>query len=77
MYFDPGFGGMFVQVLIAIIAVGGGVIFSMRKKIKNLFNKDKSGTKALDNPALQETPDDAVDMLDDTVDVLNDEKELP
>ena len=40
MYLDPGFGGMLVQVIIAIVAVGGGFVYSFRRKIRTLFSKN-------------------------------------
>ena len=63
MYLDPGFGGMLVQLIVVLAAVGGGVIFSLRKKIRNLFSRDK--TPPADFKAQEVTDDDAVDMLDD------------
>jgi hypothetical protein len=42
MYLDPGFGGMFIQVLVAIVAAGGILIFSLRRKLKALFSKNHS-----------------------------------
>jgi len=64
MYLDPGFGGMLVQVLVVVAAVGGGVLFSIRKKIRGLFSKDKtiSTSKKITTPKIE---DDAVDVLDD------------
>jgi len=44
MYLDPSFGGMLLQVLVAIAASIGVIIFGMRKKIKALFNKNKNDT---------------------------------
>ena len=41
MYLDPGFGGMLLQVIVALVAVGGAILFSMRKRIKNLFSGKK------------------------------------
>lgn len=79
MYLDPGFGGMLVQVLIAIVAVGGALIFSLRRKIRVLFSKnnesnvreasiDADASDASKNKAANS--DDAIDMLteDETVD---------
>ncbi|MCL2247746.1 MAG: hypothetical protein FWC13_00590 [Oscillospiraceae bacterium] len=63
MYLDPGFGGMLVQIIVVIAAVGGGVIFSLRKKISNLFSKNKSGPTSDIKHTI--TDDDTVDMLDD------------
>ena len=31
MYLDPGFGGILLQVVVAIIAAGGAILFSFRK----------------------------------------------
>ena len=45
MYLDPAFGGMLLQVIIAVVAVGGGLIYSFRRKIKAFFTKNKSETK--------------------------------
>ena len=62
MYLDPGFGGMLLQVIVAIAAVGGGILFSFRKKISVLFRKDiDKPKKAVSN--VSETEDDAVDVL--------------
>jgi len=67
MYLDPSFGGMLLQVLVAIAASGGAVIIGMRKKIKALFNKNKNDTNANVN-----WHDSAVDE-EDIVDMLADE----
>ena len=62
MYLDPGFGGMLLQAFVLLAAVGGGILFSLRKKIRNLFSKDNNeGPKA----DFTEIEDDAVDVLDD------------
>ena len=63
MYLDPGFGGMLVQVVVAITAVGGGVAFSFRKKIRAFFSKGNAKVLPANVPG-QSTPDDAVDVLD-------------
>ena len=64
MYLDPGFGGMLLQLIVAIAAVGGGIIFSFRKKISGLFKKgeDKPRKAAF---VASETEDDAIDVLDE------------
>ena len=64
MYLDPGFGGMLLQVIVAIAAVGGGILFSFRKKIGGLFKKDDGKTKKAIS-SISETEDDAIDVLDD------------
>jgi len=63
MYLDPSFGGMLLQVIVAIAAGGGVIIFGMRKKIKALFKK-KNDTAANVN---RQTPADGevIDMLAD------------
>ena len=69
MYLDPGFGGMLVQALVLIAAVGGAIVFSFRKKLGRLFSSRK-----MDQPQPTEGmtdfqptaagADDAIDMLD-------------
>lgn len=41
MYFDPGFGSMLIQLLVAGIAVAGAVFLSVKGKLKGLFTKNK------------------------------------
>ena len=62
MYLDPGFGGMLVQVIVAIVAVGGGLLFSFRRKIRQLFSKNKDEYQPAE---FAEVEDDAVDVLDE------------
>jgi len=62
MYLDPSFGGMLLQVLVAIAAGGGVIIFGMRKKIKALFKKNKNDTTV--NVNRQASADgEVIDML--------------
>ena len=63
MYLDPGFGGMLLQVIVVIAAVGGGILFSFRKKIRSLFSKNKKATQPINNEPVS-IDDDAVDVLD-------------
>jgi len=42
MYLDPGFGGMLLQVIVAIVAAGGAILFSFRRKISALFSGNKN-----------------------------------
>ena len=64
MYLDPGFGGMLLQVIVVIAAVGGGILFSLRRQIRNLFSKNKDTAQPINiDPAA--TGDDAVDVLDE------------
>jgi len=66
MYLDPGFGGMLLQIIIAIAAVGGGILFALRRKIKMAFSKNKNAAPPANTSKLQDTPDDAIDVLDDS-----------
>ena len=70
MYLDPGFGGMLVQILVALVAAGGAIVFAMRKKIRALFNKDK--TK---NEPASPTELNAENLEDDVIDTLSDEND--
>jgi len=77
MYLDPGFGGMLVQVLVAVVAAGGIVLFSLRRKIRALFSKNK---EAVASPATVDA--DNTDVSEgaagsdgnDVIDMLSDEK---
>ena len=42
MYLDPAFAGMLLQILLALVVVGGAIAFSMRRKIRSLFQKNKA-----------------------------------
>jgi hypothetical protein len=64
MYLDPSFGGMFLQIIVAIIAGGGAILFGMRRKIKAAFNKGKTGSAAAVNASPPST-DDVIDMMAD------------
>ena len=67
MYLDPGFGGMLLQVILAIVAVGGAILYSLRRKIRNSLIKKKDvesdrQTKAL--TTIASTNDtDVIDVL--------------
>jgi len=68
MYLDPGFGGMLLQVIVALVAVGGAILYSMRKKICNLFKKNNSDTdNSSINPSVklytENTEDDLIDTM--------------
>ena len=67
MYLDPGFGGMLIQIVVAIIAAGGAIAFSMRRKIRIMFVKDKKQDKQVNATStnVKENDDDVVDMLSD------------
>ena len=78
MYLDPGFGGMLVQVLVAIAAMGGIILFSLRRKIASLFSKNKETdtSKADADAAVSDVEggDDAVDMLSDDKEQMTNDK---
>lgn len=66
MYLDPGFGGMLLQAIVGIVAVGGAIMFSFRKKIKSMFKKNtkKENKETSSNIKLADLKEDAIDMLD-------------
>lgn len=68
MYLDPGFGGMLIQIAVALVAVGGAVIFAMRRKIKVIFSNDKS--KNIKEDAAKNSADTSAD---DAIDILSDD----
>ena len=68
MYLDPGFGGMLIQVIVAIVAAGGAMAFAMRKKISSIFSK--SGKK---DESVAPTALNSDNLEDDVVDTLSDE----
>ena len=39
MYLDPAFAGMLLQLLLALLVVGGVILFSLRRKIRQFFSK--------------------------------------
>jgi len=55
MYFDPGFGSMLIQALLATVAACGSFFFIFRGKVKSLFNK-KNAT--VENDCKQEDKKD-------------------
>ena len=65
MYLDPGFGGMLLQVLLAIIVAGGAILFSLRRKIRASFSKKNKGSDPVAGVARNtgETDGDMVDTL--------------
>jgi len=66
MYLDPGFGGMLFQILVAVAAMGGAILYSLRKKLLKLFSKSKdSGTQNQVSSRISNTTDDVIDMLQD------------
>ena len=69
MYLDPGFGGMLIQIIVAIVAAGGVIVFSFRKKIRALFSKNKT------NESFARTDTEITDDENDVIDMLNDEND--
>jgi len=67
MYLDPGFGGMLIQIIVAIAAAGGAMLFAMRKKIMTMFSKDKKKDESVvpNNLNLDNLEDDVIDTLSD------------
>jgi hypothetical protein len=64
MYLDPSFGGMLLQIIVAVIAGGGAVAFGMRRKIKALFKKkDAAAPAPADNAPSAEGEGEIVDMM--------------
>ena len=67
MYLDPSFGGMLFQVIFAIVAAGGAIVFAFRRKIRGWFKKDEAPKKRVINAANKTNNDDMVDTLSDEV----------
>jgi hypothetical protein len=65
MYLDPSFGGMLLQILVAVAAGGGAVLVGMRRKIKALFKKNKNDTAVNVGRQTQAGKENIVDMLAD------------
>ena len=68
MYLDPSFGGMLIQILVAIAAGGGAIIFGMRRKIMAFFKKSKNVTPTYvkSQPRVnddEDTDEGIIDML--------------
>jgi len=77
MYLDPGFGGMLAQVLVAIAAAGGIILFSLRRKLRALFSKNKEadfGKTNDDEDAAGASTDATESGDDDVIDMLSDDK---
>ena len=68
MYLDPAFGGMLLQVIIAIVAIGGGLIYSFRRKIKAFFTKNKSETKKVVEQSASGNTLGTIDEIDEIED---------
>ena len=55
MYLDPGLGGLFIQVFLAMAVFGGALLFSFKRKFSK---KDDVRRNAKDD-----IEDDAIDTL--------------
>ena len=66
MYLDPGFGGMLIQIIVAIVAAGGATMFALRKKIRAAFS-NKNGSDSIKQPlnTNEDSEDEVIDMLSD------------
>ena len=66
MYLDPGFGGMLLQVIVVLVAVGGAILYSLRKRIRDLFKKKDSNDEnnPISSSATLQTDEDIIDALD-------------
>ncbi|MDR1683030.1 MAG: hypothetical protein LBS25_06550 [Candidatus Symbiothrix sp.] len=68
MYLDPGFGSMLIQDVVAHVAAGGVLIFSLRKKLSGLFkkkhDKDAEAAKGADRIDRDRT-DHVIDAIDE------------
>ena len=66
MYLDPGFGGMMVQLIIALVAAGGALIYTFRRKISEFFKKNKEQNVSKDTISQNENlNDEIVDTIQD------------
>ena len=67
MYLDPGFGGMMIQVIIALVATGGALLFAFRKKLLAIFKNRKANTVSditkFEDNAKAAMDDNVIDML--------------
>ncbi|MDR1001080.1 MAG: hypothetical protein LBL96_09855 [Clostridiales bacterium] len=63
MYLDPSMGGMLLQIVVAIIAASGAIVFGMRRKIVAFFKRGKK-EKQVELKDVDVT--DVVDMLNDS-----------
>ena len=68
MYLDPAFGGMILQIILALVVVGGTMIFAMRRRIRGWFTKKQ-------DDIYQNQPTISNDASDDgVVDTLSDDE---
>ena len=64
MYLDPGFGGSLLQIVVVLAVAGGAILFSIRRKIRNMFSREQVNATSADNYLSNtEAKDDVVDVL--------------
>ena len=63
MYIDPAFGGMLLQVVLGIVAVGGAIVYSLRRRAKRLLGKEKQEEQLSAVDAAGEGANEMVDLL--------------
>ena len=65
MYLDPAFAGMLLQILLALVVVGGVILFSARRKLRGLFSKKQDASIYNAEAAISgnESEDDLIDTL--------------
>ncbi len=68
MYFDPGTGSAVIQLLVALVAMGGGVWFAFRKKIAAFFKNTKNAN-ASERPKTEFGLAGDVEEMIDTINV--------
>lgn len=65
MYLDPGFGGILLQFIIALVAFGGALLFAFRRKIKKIFSKRKENVqKPIMSNHLEANDGDVIDIME-------------
>lgn len=62
MYLDPGMAGILISTGIAIAAVAGTIVFSIRRKAKQLLKKDEKVSKPVQKGTDNE---EIIDTLDE------------
>jgi len=64
MYLDPAFAGMILQILLALVVVGGVVLFTARRKIREMFWGKQNKVIYNNDTSSNETEDEVIDTLD-------------
>lgn len=63
MYLDPAFAGMLLQILLALVVVGGVALFTMRRKLRGLFSKKQDQAIYNNDPSKNDSNDGVIDTL--------------